>query len=91
MYTTCTCTVYMLRNSTCRCLVLLAELYSELDLPAMALPHVMDSLAVCENSHLPPQQAKLCLAQLQVHCIRVHIHIHVHVHVTQPYRCVLHY
>ena len=50
-----------------RFLVLLAEIYSELGLPAMALPHVTDALTVCESNHLPSLQAKLCLAQLQVH------------------------
>jgi hypothetical protein len=44
-----------------------AEIYSELGLPAMALPYIVDSLTICENNHLPSQQSMLCLAQLQVY------------------------
>ena len=46
--------------------MLLCELYSDLGLPAMALPHVMNCLTLCDNCHLPSQRAKLCLAHLQV-------------------------
>ena len=52
-----------------RSLILLAEVYSDLGHPALALPHVMDCLTLCETNHLPSQRAKLCLAQLQVQCI----------------------
>ena len=49
-----------------RCLLLLVEAYSELGLPAVALPHVTECLSHCQTHHLSPHPATLWLAQLQV-------------------------
>lgn len=49
-----------------KCLLLLVEAYSELGLPAVALPHVTECLSHCQTHHLSPHPATLWLAQLQL-------------------------
>ena len=47
-------------------LILLAETHSEQGLPAMALPHVLECMAVCERQRLSQRQAVLRLAHIEV-------------------------